>query len=186
MEVWKEVDGYEGLYEVSNLGRVLSLPRLKYGKFITGSSRQIYKTKERLLSPKVDKDGYLSVTLTDQDGNRSMRRVHRLVAIAFLEKPEGKDVVHHKDENVKNNCADNLAWVTTKENLLVSDVFGKLSNKFSKPIICKTTEGKIIGRFKSVTSAANKLAIDPRHISSVLNGRRKQTRGYIFEWEVVL
>mgnify|MGYP003536739552 CR=1 FL=1 len=184
MEIWKEVDGYEGLYEVSNYGKVISLPRLKYGRYGKHGIRQSYMTKLKLLSPKVDKDGYLSVTLTDYDGNRVMHRVHRLVAIAFIDKVDGKDVVHHKDGNVENNTVNNLAWVTTQENLWARDVFAELSDKFSTPVLCKTLTGEVVDHFQSVREAANRLSLDPRHISSVLNGRRKHIKGYVFEREV--
>lgn len=182
---WKPVKGYEGLYEVSDKGEVRSLPRLKYGRFTKTGERQGYMTKEKLLSPKVDKDGYLCVCLFDYDGNSSHRRIHRLVATAFIDQPSGKDIVHHIDENVKNNNVSNLMWVTTKENLFASDVFGKLSKQFSTPILCKDLSGDVVGRFSSVRQASESLRLDVRHISSVLNGRRKHTRGLVFEREVM-
>lgn len=184
MEIWKEVVGYEGLYEVSNYGRVLSLPRLKYGRTSKDGQQTVYRTKKKLLSPKVDKDGYLSVTLTDPDGNRAMRRVHRIVAIAFIDKPEGKDVVHHKDENVKNNSVHNLAWVTNKENLSASDVFGKLAKIHGVPIVQKDTDGNVLAYFPSCQEAARQLGLDVRHINAVVTGKRKRHKGFVFE-EVV-
>lgn len=179
--IWLPVKGYEGFYEVSDNGDVRSLPRLKYGRHKKDGTRSIYLTKEKMLSPKVDKDGYLSVTLTAYDGNRLMCKVHRLVAIAFLKKPNDKDIVHHKDENVQNNRVDNLMWVTPKENLFASDVFGKLSKQFSISVLCKNLSGDVIGQFSSVREAGELLGLDARHISSVLNGRRNHTRGFVFE-----
>lgn len=175
METWKPVTGYEGLYEVSDAGQVRSLPRIKNGK--TGTT---YLTKQKTLSQKVGKDGYLNCTLTDRNGNARMFRVNRLVATAFHENPEGKEVVHHKDQNIKNNSASNLEWVTTKENLYASDVYGQLSEKFRKPISCETVDGKPIGNFRSVRQASEYLNIDARHISAVINGRRKSVKNYRF------
>lgn len=179
--IWKYVVGYEYLYQVSNRGQVRSTPRLKLGKVRKDEVRTYYLTKTKILSPKVDKDGYLAVTLTDSEGSRRFFRVHRLVATAFIENPCNSEIVHHKDECVTNNCVDNLAWVTPRENLFASDVFGRLSKKFSTPIICKTKMGELVGEYESVICAGKSLGIDPRHISSVLNGRRKHTRGYVFE-----
>ena len=179
--IWKPIEGYEGLYRVSNLGQVRSLPRTKQSRCDRYGIPTYCTTKDKILSPKVDKDGYLSVTLTDYVGNRRCFRIHRLVATAFLPNPNHYEVVHHKDENVTNNRVDNLAWVTPRENLFASDVFGKLSKIFSTPIVCKTTAGELVGEYESVTQASAHLGIDKRHISAVLNGKRNHTRGYVFE-----
>ena len=179
--IWRYVEGYKYLYQVSNLGQVRSTPRIKQGKFKKDGTPTYYITKHKILSPKVDKDGYLVVTLYDICGNTRCFRVNRLVATAFIKNPNNSEIVHHKDECVTNNCVDNLAWVTPRENLFASDVFGKLSKKFSTPIICKTKMGELVGEYDSVVDAGKSLGVDPRHISSVLNGRRKHTKGYVFE-----
>ena len=179
--IWKPVKGYEGLYEVSNLGQVRSLSRTKQGKFKKNGLPSYYTTKEKLLKPKVATDGYYTVTLSDKYGTRKFCRVHRLVATAFIENPDNKEIVHHKDENIKNNRVENLAWVTNRENLFASDVFGKLSRIFSTPILCRTKSGEFVGEYESVTIASKSLGIDARNISSVVNGRRNHTRGYVFE-----
>ena len=98
-EIWRDIDGYEGLYQVSNKGRVKSL---KYGK-------------ERILRPGWKTGGYLFVILC-KNGNQSKQRIHRLVAQAFIPNPNNKPQVNHLDENKKNNCVDNLEWATAKEN----------------------------------------------------------------------
>ncbi len=179
--IWKPIKGYEGLYEVSNLGQVRSLPRIKRGKFMKDGLPSYYKTKEKLLKQKIAQDGYVTVCLCDKVGSMKWCRVHRLVATAFIENPDNKEIVHHKDENIKNNCVENLAWVTPRENLFASDVFGKLSRIFSTPIVCRTKSGEFVGEYESVTIASKSLGIDARNISSVVNGRRNHTRGYVFE-----
>ena len=98
-EEWRPIDGYEGLYEVSNLGRVKSL---KYGK-------------ERILRPKKCK-GYLKVGLC-RNGKHKILYIHRLVATAFIPNPEGLEQVNHKDENKSNNCVENIEWCSAWYNM---------------------------------------------------------------------
>ena len=102
MEIWKDCKGYEGKYQVSNLGRVWNVNRQHY---LYGS---------------FDKDGYIYVHLTAKNGKRKKERVHRLVALAFLPNPTNLPVVHHKDENKQNNCVSNLAWASVRENTIYS------------------------------------------------------------------
>ena len=110
-EIWKDIEGYEGLYQVSNWGRVRSLDRL-------GTDRR--KLKGKILSPR-ERSGYWCVSLR-KDGNNIDISVHRLVAVAFILNPNNFPQVGHKDEkNLKtsnecNNNVENLEWVTAKEN----------------------------------------------------------------------
>ena len=98
-EQWRPIEGYEGLYEVSNLGRVKSL---KCGR-------------ERILKPQMKKKGYLQVGLR-KEGKYKMFKVHRLVAQAFIPNPEGLPQINHKDENPSNNRVENLEWCDSKYN----------------------------------------------------------------------
>lgn len=102
MENWKPVVGYEGLYEVSDLGRVKSLNWRNRGF-------------ERCLYLKPHNKGYLQVELA-KDGAKKMYTVHRLVATAFVENPNGYPLINHKDENKLNNKAENLEWCTSSYN----------------------------------------------------------------------
>jgi len=106
VEEWRDVDGFEGRYQVSSLGRVRSFARESY-------------TTPKLLRIMHDKDGYCLVNLCDaKHGIKGkLSRVHRLVAKAFIDNPNGLPEVNHKDENKDNNCADNLEWCTTQYNL---------------------------------------------------------------------
>lgn len=112
-EIWMPISGFEGLYEVSNLGRVKSLERVNY--YPDGRIHQ--RKKEKLLSTKPDKRGYISVVLC-KDGKIYPHCLHRLVAEAFIPNPEGKPNVDHIDTNPSNNMVDNLRWVTQQENAL--------------------------------------------------------------------
>ena len=100
-EIWKPIEGYEGLYEVSNLGRVKSLKRLH--------------TKERILSQFLNHRGYARVNLWKENKSRKYS-VHRLVAEAFIPNPDSKPQVNHIDENKTNNSVENLEWCTQLEN----------------------------------------------------------------------
>lgn len=105
-EIWKDVEGFEGLYQVSNLGRVKS--------FGYGKKERILKQKQIGPGYKDDK-GYYGVNLS-KNNVLYYKSVHRLVAIAFVPNPDNKPEVCHKDEDKHNNCADNLIWGTHKEN----------------------------------------------------------------------
>jgi NUMOD4 motif/HNH endonuclease len=107
-ENWAEVAGYEGSYEVSDLGRVRSLDR------IVRHSNGFQQRPGRMLTPAQEAKGYLFVHLY-KNGSRRHAKVHHLVANAFLARSD-KPVVNHKDFNKKNNAATNLEWATPKEN----------------------------------------------------------------------
>lgn len=114
-EVWKDIPGYEGWYQVSNLGRVRSLDRVieqwsRYGHTI---HRDI---KGQFLTPTDNGYGYMIVGLATNQIRRNYY-VHQLVAEAFIPNPEGKSEVNHKDYDKTNNAASNLEWVTRLENV---------------------------------------------------------------------
>lgn len=114
MEIWKDIAGYEGLYQVSNLGRVKSLER------DTKRARPQH-IQERILKQRNGE--YLMVYLADA-GKYEARLVHRLVAQAFISNPDNKPIVNHIDGNKYNNRADNLEWCTHKENVIHAFVTG--------------------------------------------------------------
>ena len=109
IEEWRPIEGYEGLYEVSNTGRVRSLDM-----YVKGKSYRLHKGK--VLSPGKNKNGYLKVNL-HYNGKRETITVHRLVAQAFIENPDNLPQVNHKDEDKTNNNVDNLEWCDVKYNL---------------------------------------------------------------------
>ena len=139
MEEWRDVVGYEGLYQVSNLGRVKSLPK--------------YNRKDSyIMKPTIRKrDGRVSVILCKNPSHRKRITVHRLVAIAFVDNPHGYTEVNHKDENPQNNRADNLEWCTRKYNMNYGTTPKRLNLKNMKPV--GYVDGEDIVKFPSVRSA---------------------------------
>ena len=111
MEIWKDIEGYEGLYQVSNLGRVKSLDRVVEGK---SSSTRLHRGK--ILSPGIGSTGYYMVVLY-KDGGGCSYTVHRLVSNTFIPNPHNHPYINHKDENKLNNNVDNLEWCTHQYNM---------------------------------------------------------------------
>lgn len=159
-EIWKPVVGFEGLYEVSNLGNVKGVKR-------QGSSGGI-------LSPAVRKDGYLHVNLR-KNGNAGMFLVHRLVAEAFIPNREFKEQVNHIDGKRSNNLAENLEWTTRSENCLhAHDVLEKNTRR----VVC--VETGIV--YPSIRNAARCVGVEDSDISRICRGvgRVRRTKG--FSW----
>ena len=129
MEEWRDIEGYEGLYQVSNEGRVKSLERdIEVMNILFGS--QIRHLKEKYIKPKVNSSNRLQVRLW-KDGVKEQKQIHVIVAEAFIPNPNECDVVHHIDHNPQNNSVDNLIWMTKEEHSAMHstercrDTFGK-------------------------------------------------------------
>lgn len=136
MEIWKKVVGYEGIYEVSNMGRIKRLQKLvetvskdmREGGRAQGEYKHSRLLPDRILKGIYSDKGYLTVGLT-KDGKSKKVKIHRVVAIAFIVNPENKPEVNHLDGNKQNNRLDNLEWVTGEENVKHAIEMG-LTNKF--------------------------------------------------------
>lgn len=167
-EKWKPVVGYEGRYEVSDLGRIRS------------------KWFDKILKPQGMNTGYKLISLTVNRKHKNAL-VHRLVAHAFLESIEGKKLVNHKNGDKSDNRAVNLEWCTYSENIRHAFSIGLMKN-ISRPAIWrwKTIYARIGCKaiaFASVTSAARTLKLSRSAISNNLTGRSTSCGGYIFEYE---
>lgn len=173
-EVWKDIEEYEGLYQVSNFGRVKSLKRYSINNA---------NTKNRLLKLSLNRKGYLNVTLC-KNGKYKSHRIHRLVAQAFIPNPENKPQVNHIDEIKTNNMVSNLNWMTNKENRNHGTAIKRMCVTNSKPIIATNLKTDESTKFNSGKECARQLGLNQAHITDVLKGRRKQTGGYIFEYAI--
>ena len=140
-EIWKDVKGYEGLYKVSNLGRVSSLDRYRIDK-----NGVKYRFKGGIKKQTYTRGNYLFVIFS-KNNKAWMARVNRLVALNFIENPLNLPQVGHWDDDKENNRVDNLYWTDAVENCTHNDRHIKVGEKNSKPIIGKK-EGKVL-KFKS-------------------------------------
>ena len=183
LEEWREVRGYEGLYEVSDMGRVRSLDRVVH--LSENSVRPACDSlrKGRILKPEKDtRGGYMIVNLS-KDGSVKKKKIHRLVMEAFVgECPEGYQV-NHLDENPENNALLNLEYVTCKENINYGSRTEKVMRKISKPVV-QMLDGKVIAEYPSLSEAARQVekAWDIQ-ISRCCRGLIKTCAGYQWEYK---
>ena len=117
-EIWKPIEGYEGRYEVSNMGNVRAMEKRRVVKNRYGGEN-VRTDKSRQIHQVDNGNGYLYVSLY-AEGKKRNHYVHRMVAEAFCDKRSGCDVVNHKDCNKKNNAAENLEWCSQRENVMYS------------------------------------------------------------------
>ena len=175
-EEWRDVVGYEGLYQVSSEGRVKSLERT----FIDNSGRKRY-VKERILKPGADRGGYLRIDLC-ASGKRKMFSVHRLVCEAFHDNPENKLDVNHINENKTDNRACNLEWSTRRENINHGTRNERVAKAQSKPVGQYTLDGDLVKVWPSVIEAQRQTGFGKGNISLAANGKFKQAYGFIWKY----
>ena len=181
-EIWKDIEGYEGLYQVSNLGRVRSLDRVVTRPHPKDQHLCDYKIKGRVLAQLPLTSGYLFVHL-HKDKTSIQATVHRLVAKAFVQGYFDGAHVNHKDEDKHNNRADNLEWVTIRENSMYGTCQDRLHKNQRKPVIQMTLEGDFIKEWPSVWSVNYELGLDPGSIICVCKGTRKRKTCGGFRWK---
>jgi hypothetical protein len=141
-EIWLPVIGYEGLYSVSNLGRVLSHKRHIRISACDRKKEHFIEIKEKVCRANKGNGGYLYHGLT-KDGILKSIKVHRMVAMAFIPNPEGHPQVNHKDGNKQNNLLENLEWCTSRENLIHALRTGLRSAKGEKNAAHVRTEEQV-------------------------------------------
>ena len=147
-EIWKDIEGYEGDYQVSNLGRIKSFKN----------------KKEIIMKPGATRGGYLGIILRKNKKSKPFK-VHRLVAMAFIPNPNNYPEVNHKDENKTNNCADKLEWCTKHYNLFYGDRLNKERTerilieveKEKVPVCQYDLNGNFIKTFNSIRDAAREI-----------------------------
>ena len=175
-EIWKDIDGYDGFYQVSNLGNVRSF---KYGK-------------PRVLKPHHDKKfGYARLILR-RDGKSFPHTVHRLVAEAFIENPLELPVINHKDENPRNNHVSNLEWCTyqynntygtMRERVESNTDYKAIGDKNSIRVLQLDLYGQPIKEWKSATECKRMLGYDNSSIAKCCRGVMDSAYGY--KWQYV-
>ena len=173
MALWKEIAGYDGLYLVSDEGKIFSLPR------IVSNHRGEYVREGRILKPGLrGKDGLMyEFVILHKGGISDKKSVHRLVAEAFVDNPNPNefDVVNHIDHNTLNNRADNLEWCDQQYN----NEYGH-----NKAVQQFTLNGVMIAEYKSITYASLITGINRRSINNVLSGYAQTAGGYIWEYAI--
>lgn len=175
-EIWKDIAGYEGRYQVSNFGRVKSLERRCRTKTYTR------KVPEKIYAQAIDSYGYLIVSL-HLDGKKKTRTVHRLVAEAFIPNPNNLKEVNHKDENKKNNAVWNLEWCTVKYNQDYGTRVDRIKRTQSTPIIQCNMNGNEIREWFGMGEMSRQTGFDQGLISKVCNGKRNSAYGYKWKFK---
>lgn len=180
-EIWKDIEGFEGLYQISNMGNVKSLERT-----VWDSVRGYYRTvPERILKARKASNDYLQVQLC-KDGRAKGYLMHRLVASAFLENPMGYTEVNHIDEDKTNNCADNLEFCSRSYNNTYNDrakkVGKKVAEKLSKPVIAIDKRTGLIVEFSSAHEAERQTGIAHQNINKCCQGKLKSCGGFYWHY----
>ena len=182
IEEWKQVKGYEGLYEVSNLGNVRSVDRtiIFCGKCGHANQREV---KGRLLKLGKDTHGYKCVNLS-KNGNVKFKPVHRMVAESFLQQIPGKYYVNHKDSNPSNNNVENLEWCTSSENNIHGWRQGKRVATNAKKVNMYTKDMQYIRTFKSIAEAGRIMGICEENIRACCNKPNKCKTAGGYKWRL--
>lgn len=181
-ELWKDVIGHEGIYKISNKGKVLRIE----GKDSLGRPR-----KERIIKPKQNNRGYWQIRLY-KNGKTENWLLHRLVAKNFIENPNNLSQVNHKDENKDNNTPENLEWCDNFYNrhygtgilrMAAHKDYKSSSRKIMKAIFQMNLNGQIIKRFDGIVEAQRETNIKQKNISNCVNKHSKTAGGY--KWRFV-
>lgn len=173
-EIWKDVVGYEGLYQISSLGRLKN----RHGRILNGN---------------INDYGYLRAILCDGKGHRKYIQIHRLVAQAFIPNPDNKPQVNHIDENKINNVVENLEWVTVKENINWGTSLQrraehqKITQKSKKTVYQYDKEYNLVTTYISCHEASRVCGIERTGIMHCCNGNPKfpTYKGYIWRYEKI-
>lgn len=183
MEIWKDIEGYEGLYQVSNEGRVKSLQREIVYK--DGRKKAL---EEKILHNFLSDLGYYHVMLS-KNGVPKRYKVHRLVAKAFIANPNNLPVINHKDENPKNNVVENLEWCTQGYNVRYGTMIERgRQTQFNREDLSKEVEqytlnGDLVKTFKSASEVERK---NPQFKTSSISRccrNNKVYKGYIWKYK---
>lgn len=180
MEIWQNVEGFEGLYKVSSKGRIKSLGN--------GKSTDTRTKVERIMSQRVKSNGYMQSKL-HKNGEQKHLLVHRVVAKAFLLNPENKPEVNHKDGDKTNNEVSNLEWSTSSENQKNAFAIGLQKARRGKyhsqsiPINQLEKDGAFVKRWDSLGDVVRELGFNKTGITGCCKKRPKYNTAYGYKWE---
>lgn len=187
-EIWKDITGYEDLYQVSNTGQIRSNDRTivipPNPKSTYGFN---YIKKGRTIKQVADEAGYMKVLLYDTKGLRKNMFVHRLVAMEFIDNPNNLLCINHKDENKSNNCVDNLEWCTVKYNTNYGTGIKRrsekqiYSNSKAKAVIKIGDNGETLEQYVSMRNAARINKLPQSNIFKSCNNNIK-CGGYLWRY----
>ena len=190
MEIWKDIEEFKGLYQVSNLGNVRSLDAMINCKGARGIDKHI--RKGRILKKTIGTTGYYNVNLS-KNSKVKLSRVHILVAKAFIPNPNNYKLINHKDGNKLNNKVENLEWCNYTHNIKEAYRIGLRKNKyknkygkdaqFSKPLLQFSLNGEFIKEWENANQVKRELGYCAENIRSVCKGRRKAANGYKWKYK---
>lgn len=168
MEIWKDIPGFEGKYQVSNMGNVKSLHYKKSS------------TKSKLLKKVNTANGYCGVNLRDDTSHKYLVNVHRLVGIAFIPNPENKPQINHINGDKRDNRVENLEWCTAQENQHHSL---RLGLRQTKPILQYDKSGVLLREWESVEDASTTVGCTCSAIRNCCYGKNKMCKGFIWRYK---
>ncbi len=177
-EIWKDIDGYEGYYQVSNLGNVKSVDR--YIKSPLNNQESVLRKGKQIKTNINKKNGYIYVCFY-KENTQTSKRVHRLVAKAFLPNPDNLPQVNHIDGNKQNNNVNNLEWCSQLENIQHANKNG-LINHYKRRVIQLDKDLNLIREWESITEASKELKIERANITACCNGKLKRAGGYVWKY----
>lgn len=179
-EIWRDIVGFEGSYQVSNFGRVKSVNR-----FVTYINGRVHIVEEKILKLRHTRRGYAHICLVDANKKKYNKSVHRLVAQAFIPNLNNLPQVNHLNEIRKDNNVANLEWCSAEYNLNYGNRNRLASETLGKDVIQLTMNGEFICRHSGTRNAARSLKLNPNsgaNIAACAHHRRNSAYGYKWEW----
>lgn len=172
MEIWKDIEGFEGVYQISNTGRVKRLTD-RLGNHIDGG---------HILKQNVSKRQYVTVGLSRKGKHAKTALVHRLVATAFIPNPNNYKEINHKDENKLNNNVENLEWCSREYNMSYGTARLRQGISLGLPVEQRTISGLLIAVYCSAEVAGKLTNIDPSSIHKCCKNKRQFAGGYSWSY----